>query len=139
MHKTMLFCDIYYLFKYNDKCSPSAILDFVKFYTIVYRNRCFYWIYHTKLPIVHDLMEIWVHLGGPLTKMYFFRQNINFRGRGRSENSLDYTMHPRTVQIGLQEREIIGEILQCPELTWRREFTHGNEHFPPIATKDFYH
>ena len=38
-----------------------------------------------------------------------FRQNINFRGRGRSETSPDYNMQPRIVQIVLYERKLIGE------------------------------
>ena len=54
-------------------------------------------------------------LGWTTYKHAFFQQNINFRGR--SENSPDYTIHPKTIQISLKEREILGEILQWPELT----------------------
>ena len=41
-------------------------------------------------------------------KNAFFRQNINFRGRGRSETSHDYIMRPIIVQIVLYERKLIG-------------------------------
>ena len=49
----------------------------------------------------------------------FFSKNINFRGRGRSESSHDYIMHPTTLKIGLDERELIGETFQSHILTLR--------------------